>query len=201
MSGSKLNDNLENQLSTYYKYYFIQNNDSKITKSLLEIAYLYQPETISTKQLDDKFPYFVFGANGIIGKYDKYNHEDHEIAIACRGASCGNTLITLPKSWITGNAMVVKPKSNFLYKEFLFQTLKAKSPAYLTSGSAQPQITRENLSLYNVQIPDIKKLDKFENMASYIRNKIISNILEINELTCLRDFLLPLLMNGQATIE
>lgn len=165
------------------------------------MADLYQPETISIKQLDDNLDYFVFGANGIIGKYHKYNHENYQIAIACRGANCGITLMTLPKSWITGNAMVVKPKEYFPYKEFLYQTLKLKSPSYLISGSAQPQITRENLSLYEIDINDKKKLDKFENFASRIRKNIISNKLENISLIKLREFLLPILMNGQATIS
>jgi len=165
------------------------------------VADLYQPETISIKQLDDNLDYFVFGANGIIGKYHKYNHENYQIVIACRGANCGITLMALPKSWITGNAMVVKPKEYFPYKEFLYQTLKLKSPSYLTSGSAQPQITRENLSLYEIDINDKKKLDKFENFASRIRKNIISNKLENISLIKLREFLLPILMNGQATIS
>ena len=199
--NNKINDNLEKQLVSYYTYYFLQNNTSTEKISLDKVADLYQPETISIKQLDDNLDYFVFGANGIIGKYHKYNHENYQIAIACRGANCGITLMTLPKSWITGNAMVVKPKEYFPYKEFLYQTLKLKSPSYLTSGSAQPQITRENLSLYEIDINDKKKLDKFENFASRIRKNIISNKLENISLIKLREFLLPILMNGQATIS
>ena len=201
MINTKINDNLEKQLVSYYTYYFLQNNTSTEKISLDKVADLYQPETISIKQLDNNLDYFVFGANGIIGKYHKYNHENYQIAIACRGANCGITLMTLPKSWITGNAMVVKPKEYFPYKEFLYQTLKLKSPSYLTSGSAQPQITRENLSLYEIDINDKKKLDKFENFASRIRKNIISNKLENISLIKLREFLLPILMNGQATIS
>ena len=201
MINNKINDNLEKQLVFYYTYYFLQNNTSTEKISLDKVADLYQPETISIKQLDDNLDYFVFGANGIIGKYHKYNHENYQIVIACRGANCGITLMTLPKSWITGNAMVVKPKEYFPYKEFLYQTLKLKSPSYLTSGSAQPQITRENLSLYEIDINDKKKLDKFENFASRIRKNIISNKLENISLIKLREFLLPILMNGQATIS
>ena len=54
----------------------------------------------------------VYGAGGYIGNYDKYNHEDYEVIISCRG-NCGKKAITMPKSWITSNAMVVKPKKNF----------------------------------------------------------------------------------------
>ena len=35
--------------------------------------------------IDGEFP--VFGANGVIGKYDKYNHEDAQLLVTCRGAN------------------------------------------------------------------------------------------------------------------
>lgn len=43
-----------------------------------------------------KYP--VFGANGIIGKYDKFNHKNSELLITCRGATCGSVNISIPKS-------------------------------------------------------------------------------------------------------
>ena len=74
---------------------------------ICDIADLYQPKTLSGSDMVENGLYNVYGANGIIGKYNSYNHENRTIAITCRGASCGNFLMTLPKSWITGNAMVV----------------------------------------------------------------------------------------------
>ena len=44
-------------------------------KKLGEVCEMYQPKTISTKEMVYDGLYPVFGANGIIGKYDKYNHE------------------------------------------------------------------------------------------------------------------------------
>ena len=56
---------------------------------LRNIADIYQPQTIPTSELSDDYKYVVYGANGIIGRYDKYNHETSQICIACRGNSCG----------------------------------------------------------------------------------------------------------------
>ena len=42
--------------------------------TLNETCKMYQPKTISAKEMKDDGEYVVFGANGIIGKYDKYNH-------------------------------------------------------------------------------------------------------------------------------
>ena len=35
---------------------------------------LYQPKTITTKDLIEDGKYQVYGANGVIGRYDKFNH-------------------------------------------------------------------------------------------------------------------------------
>ena len=93
-------------------------------KKLGEVCDLYQPQTISTKEMVDDGAYDVFGANGIIGKYNKYNHENPEILMTCRGATCGNINISNPKSWINGNAMVIHIKDNTLIdKSFLVYAL------------------------------------------------------------------------------
>jgi type I restriction enzyme, S subunit len=94
------------------------------TKKLGEVCDIYQPKTISAKEMVLDGKYVVFGANGIIGRYDKFNHEESQLLITCRGATCGTVNISQPKSWITGNAMVVKPKNtslNLKYLEYIFR--------------------------------------------------------------------------------
>ena len=113
-----------------------------------DVADLYQPKTIASKKLIPNGKYSVYGANGIIGKYDKFNHKDEELLITCRGATCGNVHITKPYSWINGNAMVVKPfNDDFLSIEYLKFVFSNKGRTHKAiGGSAQPQITRTSLS-------------------------------------------------------
>jgi type I restriction enzyme M protein len=120
-----------------------------------EICDLYQPQTITGNDLieDGEFP--VFGANGIIGRYHSYNHPESEVVITCRGATCGTINKTLPKSWITGNAMVAHPKSGIISKEYLFYCLKFSDLSSTISGSAQPQITRASLSSFKIPLPPL----------------------------------------------
>ena len=195
-----INDNLQQSLSLKFKQLFLsENNDGEIL-TLKTIANLYQPKTISGDELVKKGKYFVYGANGIIGKYNEYNHKENQIAIACRGASCGVVTMTLPYSWITGNAMVVEPSEKFPYKEFIYQMLVTKNVSYLNTGSAQPQLTRENLQNYSFKIKNKDYIKYFENDAKVIRDKLISIEIENNQLISLRDWLLPMLMNGQVTL-
>lgn len=122
-------------------------------KPILDICDVYQPQTISTSKLIANAPYDVFGANGCIGKYNQYNHEEDEVLLTCRGATCGNINRSTPKAWINGNAMVIHPKSNELSKDFLTFLLKAIDYSHIITGTAQPQITRTSLSAVQLPIP------------------------------------------------
>lgn len=140
-------------------------------KKLGEVCELYQPKTISTKEMieDGEFP--VFGANGVIGKFNKYNHEEPQLLITCRGATCGAVNISLPKSWINGNAMVVKPKNNSIklkYIEYLFRG--GIDISKTITGAAQPQITRQTLSPILISFPE--SIDEQQRIVSILDKAI-----------------------------
>ena len=121
---------------------------------LKEIAKIYQPETINTNLFCNDGEFYVYGANGIIGKYSKYNHLNSQICITCRGATCGNVHLTHEKSWITGNAMIINVDDNQkINKYFLFYFLSNFNFSSIKSGSGQPQITRKPVE--NILIPNI----------------------------------------------
>lgn len=137
-----------------------------------DVCEMYQPKTITSQEIKDNGEFKVYGANGLIGYYDKFNHEESEIAITCRGATCGTINFTEPKSWITGNAMVTKPKNENLGKKYLYYLLKNSDLKEVITGTAQPQITRTNLEVFQIPLPPID-----------IQQKIVSEIevLEIKE--------------------
>ena len=123
-------------------------------KTLGNTCDMYQPKTISTKELIDDGKYLLYGANGVIGRYDKYNHEKAQLLITCRGATCGAVNISEPFSWINGNAMVINPKDENLdlkYLAYIFQS-EVNFNKVIT-GSAQPQITRQSLLPVIIPLP------------------------------------------------
>lgn len=123
-------------------------------KALGEVCNLYQPKTISKNCLDSNGKYLVYGANGVIGKYNEYNHEFPEVLITCRGATCGMVNISKAFSWINGNAMVVHPKEEKLFNfAFLEKAVTAIDYRKVITGAAQPQITRANLQKVIILIP------------------------------------------------
>ena len=81
------------------------------TVLLGDLASLYQPVTISAKQFTKSgFP--VYGANGIVGFYNRTNHQTWQTTVTCRGSTCGTVNRTVDKCWITGNAMVLNCDEN-----------------------------------------------------------------------------------------
>ena len=134
-------------------------------KKLGEVCEMYQPKTITSQEIKESGEYKVYGANGVVGYYHKFNHEESEIAITCRGATCGTINFTEPKSWITGNAMVVRPVNDSLNKKFLYYILENSNLSDFITGAAQPQITRTNLEVFQIPLPPLD-----------VQQKIVSEI-------------------------
>ncbi|MUU53422.1 restriction endonuclease subunit S [Helicobacter pylori] len=161
-----------------------------------KIVSTYQPKTISKTLLNNSYSYSVYGGGGIIGRFTEYNHEQSEFIISCRG-QCGISYLTLPKSWITSNAMVIRPTKSYTSKTYLYHTIKKYKLTNYITGSVQPQITRQNLSTMPILIPKRKILNKWNNVSSLLWNLIHNNMQSTQTLTALRDFLLPLLLKQQ----
>ena len=160
--------NLQNAralFASHLQSVFTQRGKGWVEKTLGETCEMYQPKTIGTKDLVPDGAYPVFGANGVIGRYNKFNHEEPQLLITCRGATCGSVNISEPKSWVTGNAMVVRPLEHSLdlkFLEFVFRGGIDISKAI--TGAAQPQITRTNISPLLIRFP--KSLDEQAQLAA-----------------------------------
>ena len=158
-------------------------------KKLIDVCDVYQPKTISTSKLVNNGSYYVYGANGIIGKYINYNHEESEVLLTCRGASCGNINVSKPKSWINGNAMVIHPLNEKITKEYLSYYLKVIDYSKVITGAAQPQITRSSLSDTFILYPSIDEqrrivsyLDSSFKLIDEIKNKALKSLTEAKAL-------------------
>jgi type I restriction enzyme M protein len=165
-----------------YREVEVRKNQKWPMVELGEICEIYQPKTITSKEIKKSGPYQVFGANGVIGFYDKYNHEEAEVLITCRGATCGTVNMSEPKSWITGNAMVVKPKDDRIDKSYLYYFLRHTNLNPAISGTAQPQITRKSLEPFKIPLPPLEvqkeivaQIEVKQNVINHAR-EIIKNL-------------------------
>jgi len=148
---------------------------------LVDVCNPKQWKTIPTGDLL-KEGYPVYGANGVIGYYSEYNHEKPVVAITCRGATCGSINITVPKAYVTGNAMCLDDVRNDIELDYLYYFLKHYDFNNVISGSAQPQITRQGLENVYIsycsrdqQVQIVEKLKKVESIIR-IRSEEIQKL-------------------------
>ena len=134
-----------------------------------------QWKTIPTSELlNEGYP--VYGANGIIGYYNEYNHKNPVVVITCRGATCGSVNITVPKAYITGNAMCLDDVRSDIEIEYLYYCLKHYDFNNVISGSAQPQITRKGMDKIQIMLGS-----KHEQIEIVNRLKKVELIIELKK--------------------
>ena len=139
-----------------------------------------QWKAISTSDLlNEGYP--VYGENGIIGYYNEYNHENPVVTVTCRGATCGSINITVPKAYVTGNAMCLDDLRSDVEIEYLYYCLKHYDFKNIISGSAQPQITRQGMEKIYIMLCSqeeqkdiVNKLKKTEKIIKLTKQKLQS---------------------------
>lgn len=71
----------------------------------------------------------------------------------------------------------------------------------MTGTSGRKRVNYKALELYEMPIPDEVLLRKFEGKIIPLFEKMTTNTKENEVLSKLRDWLLPMLMNGQVTVK
>ena len=71
----------------------------------------------------------------------------------------------------------------------------------LAHGATQEAINNEDLRAIKLLIPDKQILKSFENYTKAIIHKELDTIRENQRLNSLKEFLLPMLMNGQINVD
>lgn len=144
-------------------------------------------------------PYY--GATDIMGYVDKPIFDGDYILLAEDGSVMdeeGHPILqrVTGKVWVNNHAHVLEPIKNYSCK-LLMMLLKDVYVPMIKTGSIQMKINQENMKGITVpNIPDVLK-EKINLELCTIEKKQLQIIAENRELASLRDFLLPMLMNGQ----
>ena len=189
----KINANLEKMASALFKKWFVDVGDELLAGwkmgKLGEVINIVYGKGLPTDQLLES-GYPVFGGNGVIGFYDKYLYNEPQIIIGCRGAGSGNIKQTYPKSFVTNNSLVLEiPSGSALNRFYLKHFLLTRDISEFVTGSAQPQITIENLRHLTILVPPGDLLNKFSDFITDLDSQSFNNELEIKSLGQIRDSL------------
>ena len=148
-------------------------------------------------------PYY--GATGVMDYVDRFIFDGQYVLIAEDGSvmdSDGYPIVQMiwGKAWVNNHAHVLEGHNGYS-NELLYFVLKDIPVIKIMTGSIQKKINQDNLSNYKIpQIPH-KIANRFTSILKPIFSKLRAVEIENSELTKLRDWLLPMLMNGQARVE
>ena len=148
-------------------------------------------------------PYY--GATSVMGYVNDFLFDDEYILLAEDGSVMNDKGMPIVqfiwgKTWVNNHAHVIQAK-NKLHNEFIFQLVKMIHVLLIKTGSIQMKINQNNLKKYKVLIPSLDLIEKYSIKSSQIRKKLINNIEQNQKLAELRDWLLPMLMNGQVKVN
>ena len=161
-------------------------------------------KNLSTKLISENGKFPVYGANGVIGYYDKANCNEQVVLITSRGNGSGDVLMTYHKdAFITNNSFIVLPIEDYSYCQlpFTYQFLKNANFRAVRTGAAQPQLTNQSIHTVDVVLPSKDVIIDYCDEASYNNKKIILLKNQIRLLTEARDRLLPKLMSGEVIVN
>ncbi len=150
-----------------------------------------------------EIPYY--GATGIMDYVNDYIFDGDYVLMAEDGSVMtekGTPILQRisGKNWVNNHAHVLEPIKNHSCK-LLMMLLKDVSVMKIKTGSIQMKINQENMNKIVVPAIPLKLLFEINQKLEVIDKQQLNLIEENKQLTQLRDWLLPMLMNGQVKVE
>lgn len=130
-------------------------------------------------------------------------YQKNIILMAMYGATAGKVSIINIEATINQAICAIIPKSEYQIKFFLKYYLDDLYDylVNLSSGSARDNLSQSKIRDIKVILPSRLLLNKFEKFVEKSVSKIFLNLIQNQSLSSLRDWLLPMLMNGQITVR
>ena len=124
------------------------------------------------------------------------------ILMAMYGATAGKTSIISFYATTNQAVCAVMPfeREMFYYTKFVLNDMY-QYLINLSTGSARDNLSQEKIKELDIVIPNNSVLNEYSKGASIYFGKIKNNLQQNQQLSNLRDWLLPMLMNGQVKVE
>lgn len=158
-----------------------------------------KPKKISQIQTNDcNIPIFSNGVtnDGLYGFTDKAKIEKASITVSARGTIGFSVLRRNPYVPII-RLISITPNNSYMIK-FLHERVKLLE--FENSGSVQKQLTVPQVSRLKIVVPNEEQLKQYHKITNPFIETIENNKKQNQKLSELRDWLLPMLMNGQVTV-
>ncbi|MDD7347918.1 MAG: restriction endonuclease subunit S [Clostridiales bacterium] len=197
ISNNDINDNLLAMAYDIYMYSFYGKIPNGKLNDILVEADKSSVQVGEAKQSTGEYPFFTSGS--AILKWDTPFINGRNCFLNTGGNAdvkfyVGEAAYSTDTWCISAN----KNMSDYLY--LLLVSIKPELNQKFFQGTGLKHLQKLLLKYRPIYIPDSNELQAFNEQANPIFNVISENTRENQELITLRDWLLPMLMNGQATI-
>lgn len=221
--NKRINDNLEAMAKQLYDYWFVQfdfpNEEGKPYKSSggamvwneklkrelpkgWDFCFLENLLTIKNgrdhKHLADGI-YPVYGSGGEMRKASEYLYDGESVLMPRKGSL--NNIMYVNEAFWTVDTMFYSEIKQSNCAKYIYYTIKDIDFTRWDSGTGVPSMTSSTLYSIKLVKPQSEILKKFDEVIS----PLFEHMKQISEqnsvLTKQRDELLPLLMNGQASVN
>ena len=182
---------LEATAQALYRHTFVDNIDKQNLPDGWHLATLGEVATFKYGKLADKQPqgcYPVFSGYAVTGYTNEYTLEEPTIVIIARGdAGTGRVCMSPPKCYLSNLAIAIETRDKTM-REYLYYHLLDSDTMSLRSGSAQAQITINNLEPFEIMVPARDICKDFSNKIKTIYSNIFleqQENIKLNELQSL----------------
>ncbi len=212
-----INKTLEEMAMALYKEWFVDFGpfqDGKFVESelgmipegwevrtLAELGNMYYGKMPKKDKIQD-FGYQLYSGYRIVGYYPEYNCKKGKVIVIARGVGgTGDIKLLKEDLFLTNISICIENELDIIADLLLFYTLKSSGLHYLRTGSAQPQITINDLNRVEIVIPSKEVQIKFLNVFTKLIDQKNKNNNQNQSLTTLRDTLLPKLISGEVRLN
>ena len=164
-------------------------------ENILELTY--GKALKKTERTNGDYP--VYGSGGVDGAHNEYLVKGPGIIVGRKG-TVGSLHWENKDFYPIDTVFFVRPKEYFSLV-YCYQLLKTLRLENMNTDAAVPGLNRNNAYRLEGVTPPQPIIAKFTNIIQTIRHKIDSNHNETENLTNLRDTLLPKLISGELSLE
>lgn len=196
--GYVLNDNLAAMAYDIYMHTFFSKNPNAKLKDILTEAEKSSIQVGEAKISNGKYPFFTSGSTIL-----KWN-EPFVDGRNCFLNTGGNADVKfyVGKAAYSTDTWSVSAKSEMSdYLYLMLFSIKPELDQKFFQGTGLKHLQKPLLKDRPIYVPEKMELEAFNRQVMPMFDIISENTRENQQLTSLRDWLLPMLMNGQATIS
>ena len=175
-------------------------------KKLKYLSKIKSGDSIINSNLSEEYLYEVFGGNGFMGYFYKYNVSGENIIIGRVGALCGNIRYINEEKWITDNALILNlinlSKTLYSYVSYVLECANLNA---LSVSNAQRLITGTKVMNISIAIPPLSEqkqiIDYLDKQTAKIDQAIALKTAHIEKLKEYKSVLINDAVTGKVRVS